>query len=89
MNRKTEPRKNMVNFAIVQEIHDASAGIHTATGTSTPQIMAAIMIAKGGLKARRARSRQERAIRKNGQFVKTVDKAQSGRYPLQVPSSMA
>ena len=44
MNRKTEPRKNMVDFVIVQEIRDAFPGIHTATGTSTPQIMAAIMI---------------------------------------------
>lgn len=79
----------MVNFAIVQEIRDASPGIHTATGTSTPRIMAAIMIAKGGLKARRARSRQEQSIRKNGQFVKTVDKAQSGRRTLRVPSGMA
>jgi len=40
----------MVNFAIVQEIRDASPGTRTATGTSTatgastPQIMAAIMI---------------------------------------------
>ena len=34
----------MVNFVIVQEIRDASPGTRTATGTSTPQIMAAIMI---------------------------------------------